>query len=179
MRENACWVLGTVQIILIIRTLICSTEKVYGSSPYSPIHSTKWYYLYISPHSPSLWLGLEKSFRSYQSHVLIEIDGWERWTRAGILVLWIEIDPIPDDQTYKLFLFFFIASSLEYHMFQAIHRAVKASIGHVTFSSIQTQRIGVEQNFRSIENPGCIYPFAKYRGEDLYQLGFSTISYVR
>ena len=67
-------------------------------------------------------------------------------------------------------------------MFQAIHRAVKVSIGHVAFSSIQTQRIPLGFNkilFRSIENPGCIYPFAKYRGEDLDQLGFSTISYVR
>lgn len=63
-------------------------------------------------------------------------------------------------------------------MFQAIHRAVKVSIGHVAFSSIQTQRIPLGFNkilFRSIENPGCIYPFAKYRGEDLDQLGFSTI----
>jgi hypothetical protein len=32
--------------------------------------------------------------------------------------------------------------------------------------------------FRSIENPGCIYPFAKDRGKDLDQLGFSTICYV-
>ncbi len=31
-----CWVFETVQIILIIISLICFTEKVYGSSPYSP-----------------------------------------------------------------------------------------------------------------------------------------------
>lgn len=37
MQKNACWVFETVQIILIIISLICFTEKVYGSSPYSPI----------------------------------------------------------------------------------------------------------------------------------------------
>lgn len=36
-KKNACWVFETVQIILIIISLICFTEKVYGSSPYSPI----------------------------------------------------------------------------------------------------------------------------------------------
>lgn len=36
MQKNARWVFETVQIILIIRSLICFTEKVYGSSPYSP-----------------------------------------------------------------------------------------------------------------------------------------------
>lgn len=113
MRENACWVLGTVQIILIIRTLICSTEKVYGSSPYSPIHSTKWYYLYIYP---LIVRPYDLALKSLSDHINLmsssrSMDGWERWTRAGILVFWIEIDPIPDDQTYKLFLFFFIASS--------------------------------------------------------------------
>jgi len=35
-KKNACWVFETVQIILIIKSLICFTEKVYGSSPYSP-----------------------------------------------------------------------------------------------------------------------------------------------
>lgn len=34
--KNACWVFETVQIILIIKSLIRFTEKVYGSSPYSP-----------------------------------------------------------------------------------------------------------------------------------------------
>ena len=37
-KKNACWVFETVRIILIIISLICFTEKVYGSSPYSPIH---------------------------------------------------------------------------------------------------------------------------------------------
>ena len=37
MQKNACWVFETVQIISIIIRLICFTEKVYGSSPYSPI----------------------------------------------------------------------------------------------------------------------------------------------
>lgn len=36
-KKNARWVFETVQIILIISSLICFTEKVYGSSPYSPI----------------------------------------------------------------------------------------------------------------------------------------------
>lgn len=36
MQKNACWVFETVQIILIIISLICFTEKVYGSNPYSP-----------------------------------------------------------------------------------------------------------------------------------------------
>ncbi|PIN14885.1 hypothetical protein CDL12_12484 [Handroanthus impetiginosus] len=36
-KRNACWVFETVQIILIIISLICFTKKVYGSSPYSPI----------------------------------------------------------------------------------------------------------------------------------------------
>lgn len=36
-KKNACWVFETVRIILIIISLICFTEKVYGSSPYSPI----------------------------------------------------------------------------------------------------------------------------------------------
>lgn len=35
-KKNACWVFETVQIILIIISLLCFTEKVYGSSPYSP-----------------------------------------------------------------------------------------------------------------------------------------------
>ncbi|KAL3806171.1 hypothetical protein ACJIZ3_000656 [Penstemon smallii] len=35
-KKNACWVFETGQIILIIISLICFTEKVYGSSPYSP-----------------------------------------------------------------------------------------------------------------------------------------------
>lgn len=35
-KKNACWVFETVQIILRIISLICFTEKVYGSSPYSP-----------------------------------------------------------------------------------------------------------------------------------------------
>jgi hypothetical protein len=69
-------------------------------------------------------------------------------------------------------------------MFKAIHGPVKVSIGHVAFSSIQTQRIPLglglnEVLFPSIENPGCIDPFVKDRGEDLDQLGISTISYVR
>ena len=66
-------------------------------------------------------------------------------------------------------------------MFEAVSSPVKVSIGHVAFSSIQTQRIPLGLNevlFRSIENPGCIYPFAKDRGKDLDQLGFSTICYV-
>lgn len=37
-KKNACWVFETVRIISIIISLICFTEKVYGSSPYSPIH---------------------------------------------------------------------------------------------------------------------------------------------
>lgn len=52
-------------------------------------------------------------------------------------------------------------------MFEAVSSPVKVSIGHVAFSSIQTQRIPLGLNevlFRSIENPGCIYPFAKDRG---------------
>ena len=36
MQKNACWVFETVQIILRIQSLIGFTEKVYGSSPYSP-----------------------------------------------------------------------------------------------------------------------------------------------
>lgn len=36
MQQNACWVFETVRIISIIISLICFTEKVYGSSPYSP-----------------------------------------------------------------------------------------------------------------------------------------------
>lgn len=36
-KKNARWVFETVQIILIISSLICFTEQVYGSSPYSPI----------------------------------------------------------------------------------------------------------------------------------------------
>ncbi len=36
MQQNACWVFETVQIISIKTSLICFTEKVYGSSPYSP-----------------------------------------------------------------------------------------------------------------------------------------------
>lgn len=36
MQKNACWVFETVRIISIIIRLICFTEKVYGSSPYSP-----------------------------------------------------------------------------------------------------------------------------------------------
>src|SRR5450432_3732737 len=35
-KKNACWVFETVRIILIIISLICFTEKVYGSIPYSP-----------------------------------------------------------------------------------------------------------------------------------------------
>ena len=35
-KKNACWVFETVQIISIIIRLICFTEKVYGSNPYSP-----------------------------------------------------------------------------------------------------------------------------------------------
>lgn len=44
MQQNACWVFETVQriSITIIKSLICFTEKVYGSSPYSPTH-----YIYI------------------------------------------------------------------------------------------------------------------------------------
>nr|NP_042416.1 ORF56b [Pinus thunbergii]BAA04373.1 ORF56b [Pinus thunbergii] len=37
-------------------------------------------------------------------------------------------------------------------MFQAIHRAVKVSIGHVTFSSIQTQRIPLGLNKISVQS---------------------------
>lgn len=36
MQKNACWVFETVRIISIIIRLICFTEKVYGSNPYSP-----------------------------------------------------------------------------------------------------------------------------------------------
>lgn len=36
MQKNACWVFETVRIILLRISLICFTEKVYGSSPYSP-----------------------------------------------------------------------------------------------------------------------------------------------
>jgi len=35
-KKNARWVFKTIQIIWIIISLICFTEKVYGSSPYSP-----------------------------------------------------------------------------------------------------------------------------------------------
>jgi hypothetical protein len=95
MRENACWVLGTVQIILIIRTLICSTEKVYGSSPYSPIHSTKLsdtIYIY-----PLIVRPYDLALKSLSDHINLmslsrSMDGWERWTRAGILVFWIDRD---------------------------------------------------------------------------------------
>lgn len=34
--KNACWVFETVRIISITIRLICFTEKVYGSNPYSP-----------------------------------------------------------------------------------------------------------------------------------------------
>ena len=37
MQKDACWVFETVQINLIVVSLVCFTEKVYGSSPYSPI----------------------------------------------------------------------------------------------------------------------------------------------
>jgi len=37
MQKDACWVFETVQISLIIISLVCFIEKVYGSSPYSPI----------------------------------------------------------------------------------------------------------------------------------------------
>lgn len=40
-KKNACWVFEIVRIILIIISLICFTEKVYGSSPYSPINPIK------------------------------------------------------------------------------------------------------------------------------------------
>lgn len=36
-KKNACWVFERVRIILIRISSICFTEKVYGSSPYSPI----------------------------------------------------------------------------------------------------------------------------------------------
>ena len=36
MQKNARWVLKTIEIIEIIMSFICFTEKVYGSSPYSP-----------------------------------------------------------------------------------------------------------------------------------------------
>lgn len=36
MQKNACWVFETVKIISIKISFICFTEKVYGSSPYSP-----------------------------------------------------------------------------------------------------------------------------------------------
>lgn len=35
-KKNARWVFKTIEIIEIIMSLICFTEKVYGSSPYSP-----------------------------------------------------------------------------------------------------------------------------------------------
>lgn len=42
-KKNACWVFETVRIISIIISLICFTEKVYGSSPYSPINFPFFY----------------------------------------------------------------------------------------------------------------------------------------
>jgi len=51
MQKNACWVFETVQIILRIKeSLIYFTEKVYGSSPYSPkyIYYTKRILFYIN-----------------------------------------------------------------------------------------------------------------------------------
>ena len=45
--KNARWVYKTIQIIFIIISLICFTEKVYGSSPYSPNIPTDTNNIYI------------------------------------------------------------------------------------------------------------------------------------
>lgn len=42
MQKKARWVFETVRIILIIISLICFTEQVYGSSPYSPTKNLKY-----------------------------------------------------------------------------------------------------------------------------------------
>lgn len=47
MQQNACWVFETVRIISILISWICFTEKVYGSSPYSPINSIFIFYLFL------------------------------------------------------------------------------------------------------------------------------------
>ena len=44
-KKNACWVFGTVRIISIIKSWICFTEKVYGSSPYSPKNLYSFHFL--------------------------------------------------------------------------------------------------------------------------------------